>query len=368
MAFVEQPNGFLMPPPMSGSQLEFLARNKPAETVTSRPASSALLCIDSEDRFRDYEAKRAAVYTDYNGSPYDFQITKNESMMSGFMTRLGVTEVTFPWVIPNINPYTSKIQVGYSVGGAPTTTVTIELVEGFYTPKDIAATLQIAIRAQTGIATFVMTYGADDLPNFQYAGNPGVAGTSIGFQPMPYNSAAYPYGKTTKQLFDLLGFSTSVPPNLTGNNIVQDAQVAPSASAIPAGSTNKYFYGGDTFAQSIRYIDIVCSQLTYNQGLKDTMSQTIARDTLCRLYIAQDGGDILTSQPNDVTFSPIGTYPTTIHRQFAVPKYIQWTPNQPVPGGLRFEVYDDAGNNLIGASSFSTQYSDWSMTLLVSEN
>jgi hypothetical protein len=47
---------------------------------------------------------------------------------------------------------------------------------------------------------------------------------------------------------------------------------------------------------------------------------------------------------------------------------IQWTPNQPVPGGLRFEVYDDAGNNLIGASPLEEQLSDWSMTLLVTEN
>ena len=363
---MEPPNTFLMPQPFSASHQEFLSRNKPASTVTSRPASSALLAIDSEDRFIDYEAKRAAKNTDYNGSPYDFQITKNESMMSGFMTRIGVTEVTFPWVIPNIGPYTDKIRVGYSVGGAPVTEVLVELQQGYFTPAQIAAALQVAIRALTGITTFVMTYGADDLPNFQYAGNPGTPGTEIGFQPMPYNSAAYPYGKTTKQLFDLLGFTTSVLPDITGNNIVQDAQV--NGSAIPAGGPNKYLYGIDTFCQSIRYIDIVCSQLTYNQGLKDTMSQTVARDTLCRLYIAQDGGDILTSQPGDATFSPIGTYPTTIHRQFAVPKYIQWTPNQPVPGGLRFEVYDDAGNNLIGASSFISQYSDWSMTLLVSEN
>jgi hypothetical protein len=367
MAFVEQPNGFLMPPPMSGSQLEFLARNKPAETVTSRPSSSSLLCIDSEDRFGDYEAKRAAIYSDYNGSPYDFQITKNESMMSGFMTRLGVTEVTFPWVIPNINEYTSKIQVGWAVTPAADQFATITLRAGFFTPAELATQMQAAVRAATGIATFVMTYGADGLANFQYAGNPGVIGTKIGFLPMPYNSAAYPYGKTTKQLFDLLGFTTSVPPNTDGDNNVKDAQV--SGLAIPPGGPNKYSYGADTLCQSIRYIDIVCSQLTYNQGLKDTMSQTIARDTLCRLYIALDGPDSGSAkQPDAADFQPYGTYPMTIHRQFSAPKYVQWTPNQPVPGGLRFEIYDDAGNNLVNASPLFPQYSDWSMTLLVSEN
>jgi hypothetical protein len=365
MAFMEPPNTFLVPPPMSASHLEFLARNKPASTVTSRPASSALLAIDSEDRFGDYEAKRAAVYTDYNGSPYDFQITKNESMMSGFMTRIGVTEVTFPWVIPNINEYTSKIQVGWAIGAGPVSYQTITLRSGFFTPQELATTMQGAVRSITGIATFVMTYAADGLANFQYAGNPGTPGTLIGFQPLPYNSAAYPYGKTTKQLFDLLGFTTGG----LGNDVVQDAQNASGAVNIPPSSSNKFLYGAETFCQSIRYIDIVCSQLTYNQGLKDTMSQTIARDTLCRIYIALDSPDSGSAQqPSDAAFQPYGTYPMTIHRQFAVPKYVQWTPNQPVPGGLRFEVYDDAGNNLVFASPLIQQYSDWSMSLLVSEN
>ena len=355
----------LMPAVMSGSQQEFLARDKPAKTAVSRPVSSSLLAIDSEDRFPDYIAKRNSQYTDYNGSPYDFQITKNESMMSGFMTRLGVTEVVFPWVIPNINQYTNKILVGYAVGAGPVTTALIDLRTGFYTPAELAATLQAVVRAITPFVNFSMTYGTDGLPNFLYAGNPGVAGSLIGFQPLPYNSAEYPYGSTTKQLFDVLGFSTTA----LSNDVVQDAQTASGAIAIPAGSTNKFLYGGDTFAQSIRYIDIVCNQLTYNQGLKDTMSQTIARDTLCRLYVAQDGStDALTSGPGDATFAPVGTYPFTIHRQFNTPKMIQWTPNQPVPGGLRFEVYDDAGNNLVGASSLFEQLSDWSMTLLVTEN
>jgi len=364
---MEPPSSFLMPPPMSASHQEFLARNKPASTVTSRHPSSALLCIDSEDRFGDYEAKRAATYSDYNGSPYDFQITKNESMMSGFMTRIGVTEVTFPWVIPNINEYTSTIQVSWAIGTGPTSTATITLRAGFFTPQELATNMQGAVRAVTGIATFVMTYAADGLANFQYAGNPGTAGTKIGFLPMPYDSAAYPYGKTTKQLFDLLGFTTSVPPNTDCDNNVKDAQVY--GIAIPPGGPNKYLYGADTLCQSIRYVDIVCSQLTYNQGLKDTMSQTIARDTLCRIYVALDSPDSGNAQqPSDAAFQPYGTYPMTIHRIFNTPKYVQWTPNQPVPGGLRFEVYDDAGNNLVNASPLVQQYSDWSMTLLVSEN
>lgn len=363
MSFVSPPASFLMPPPISGTQQEFLARNKPAKTQVQRPPSSSLLCIDSEDRFEDYVAKRQASYTDINGSPYDFQITKRESMMSGFMTRLGVTEVVFPWVIPNINLYTQSIIFKWAIGAGPINQILITLNVGFLLPSQLAAGLQAAVRALTPLSAFTMTYGQTKNPNFEYAGAPGVAGTLVGWDPLPYNSATYPFDSSTKQLFDVLGFSQA---GGLSNSVVQDAENATNVSIIGG---NPFLYGGDTFAQSIRYIDIVCSQLTYNQGLKDTMSQKVARDTLCRLYVANDGaGDILGSEPQDATFAPVGTYPFTIHRQFATPKMIQWTPNQPVPGGLRFEVYDDAGNNLVGASSQVEQLSDWGMTLLVTEN
>lgn len=363
-SFVQPPASFLMPAPISGHQQEFLARDKPAMTQVQRPASTSLLVIDSEDRFPDYNAKRNAVYTDYNGSPYNFQITKNESMMSGFMTRIGVTEVVFPWVIPNINQYTNKIIFKYAIGSGAVTSTTITLNVGFYTPSQLATALQAAVRAiDASLVNFVMTYGLTKNPNFDYAGHPGTAGVLVGWDPLPPNTTAYPYDLNTKQLFDLLGFTSA---GGLSNSTTQDAENATNVAVI---NGNPFLYGGDTFCQSIRYIDIVCSQLTYNQGLKDTMSQKISRDTLCRLYIAQDGAsDALASGPQDATFAPVGTFPITIHRQFSTPKMIQWTPNQPVPGGLQFEVYDDTGRNLVEASAFVEQLSDWSMTLLATEN
>ncbi len=150
----------------------------------------------------------------------------------------------------------------------------------------------------------------------------------------------------TKQLFDVLGFSNTNTSHTTEG------------------------VGGSTFAQSIRYIDIVCSQLTYNQALKDTMSQQVSRDTLCRLYVADPvtPADVDASSPD---FTPSGTVPFTIVRQFDTPKYIQWTPNQPIGGSLKFEVFDDTGRNLsdyIPFPDISPNMIDWSMTLLVSEN
>jgi len=322
------------------------------DAVTERSPAYAILAIDSEDRFKDYIAARTAgdTFGTYNNSPYDFQITKNESMMNGFFTRLALTEVNMPWTIPNINATTQEIIVKWQVGAGPDLSANVILNAGFYRPSEIAATLEEKIRAlAVDLSGFTMDYGngqsAVSIPVFSYDAGP--IGTKIAFLPLPYNTSDYSFPSTTKQLFDLLGFTDA-------NSVLAE--------------------GGDghmTYCQTTRYVDIVCSQLTYNQALKDTMSQPTARDTLCRLYLG-DGPYTGTStmDPTDPDFCPPGCAPFTIYRQFTNPKFIRWLPNQPVQGNLRFTIYDDNGvalNEVLAEDLYSFG-SNWSMTLLVSED
>ena len=304
-----------------------------SHATTVRPSSNALLLIDSEDRFKDYDEARAA--TDYNASPYDFTITKNQSLMNGSFTRLAVTEVTFPWTIPNIKAKTNKIQLLYTDRTGEVQSAVVIIPVGFYTPAELATMLETKLNAAVvGLTGIGVSYALDDRPRFEFI---PPTGTSIGFAPMPYNIAAYQYPPTTKQLFDLLGLT---------------------AASTTVSATN--FYGNTSFAQAIRYVDIVCPQLTYNQAVKDTMSQPISRDSLCRIYLGDLGnsGDFTT-----VGFSPPGCAPGVIHRQFNPAKYIQWDPAQPVPGFLQFQVVDDAGAVLDAAYG-----ADWSLTMQASEN
>jgi len=312
---------------------------------TIRPASTALLTIDSEDRFTSYEQKRIS-FTGYNSSPYDFTISKNESLMNGFFTRLAVTEVVFPTnAIPNISRTTNVINIEYASGGT-TYNSTITLPEGFYTPIALETALQSTIAGTNALlSAFTMVYGVNTgisiLPQFRYkTNNPAV---TIAFHPLPYNSVAYPYPNTTKQLFDLLAF----------NNINE-------APAVGGG-------GGATNCEGTRYVDIVCPQLSYNQPLKDTSSQEIVRDALCRIYLVPNSYDN-TFEPNTADYTPPGTVPTTIYRNFAQPKQIAWVPNQPI-GQLTFQVYDDNGALLVPAGpNFFIDNIEWSMTLQVTEN
>lgn len=319
--------------------------------ITQRPPSTSLLAIDSEDRFTDYSGARAVSRVGYNvlnATPYNFTISKAESLLNGFLTRLAVTEINMPWAIPNINIKTNTIQWSAQVGSAPVTTGVITLYTGFYTPSQLAAAFQTAVRFATGINTFTITYGntlsaQGNTPSFAY--RTGTPGTDIAFAPMPYNTTVYPYNSNTKQLFDLLGFINA------SNSILAEFAIQ-----------NRF-----TFCQSFRYVDVVANVLTYNQSLKDTMSQAIARDSLCRIYLGDANlpGNVDPSAPG---FCPPGCAPFTIYRNFATPKQIQWLGNQPVPGKLEFQVYDDTGDLLSNAIGADGEYLDWSMTLLVSEN
>lgn len=319
-------------------------RNYSAEekALTNRPASSALLAVDAFDRYTNYLEARD---TDVIKPAYAFTINKSESLMNGFFTRIGVSEVVFPWTIPNINPMTQEIVVEYTVGAGPVQTANIILEHSFLTPAQLAARLQIEIRAlDAGLAAFTMTYGVKsvglaypvNLPVFQYmTNNPN---TDIAFHPVAGGDP------NRKQMFDLLGFTDEVETRqLEG-------------------------FGEATYAQATRYIDIVCSQLTNNQALKDTMTQRTARDVLCRVYLGDAASIQSTVSPSSAAFCPPGCAPTIIYKNFTVPKFIQWLPNQPVPGNLKFEVFDDSGYNLDDMAPVEGESADWSLTLLVSEN
>ena len=331
-----------------------MATYKATETVTTRPSSTSLLTIDSEDRYNgDYTISRfAREGPGQNISPYDFTINKKESLMNGFFTRIAVTELVMNWAVPNINIKSSTIKVIAVTGTITYFTITVP--QGFYTPKELAAALQSAVRSGSGglLNGAVVTYGATGFPVFGYGVGSGSTATSMAFVPMDYNSITYPYPATTKQLFDVLGF--------TGNN------------TIPASGN---IYGITSFAQWCRYVDIVSPQMTYNQPLKDTSTQPVSRDALCRVYLDQITGAFNQNIANldGDAFTPTGCTPFVIYRNFASPKQINWTPNQPV-GQLTFQVYDDTGSLLSEVLPSATPVSnqptaaDWMMTLQVSEN
>ena len=112
-----------------------------------------------------------------------------------------------------------------------------------------------------------------------------------------------------------------------------------------------------------KYLDFVSSQLTYNQELKDSSTNTDVRDTLCRWYMSVD------NIPNNRDTYGFPIYleytPFSISKLYPFPKQIKWDPTMPV-GQLQFQVYattyDTNETQLLDVNRY-----EWRMTLQVSE-
>lgn len=310
--------------------------------ITVRPSSTAVFAVDSSDRYASYQARAAAPT-----SPYAFQITRNESLLNGFFHRIALTEVVFPYYIPNINAKTDSIL--FSDNGAALQVITIP-TPGFYTPAQLAAQLEGLLQAATGNALLTVSYNAGV---FTFATNNAdtIAFARGNFGGLGANLNEF-------QLYDLLALSG---PGVNGRQTDATSQIS-----------------GVSRCRYTEYIDIVCSQLTYNQDLKDGSSDPIVRDMIARIYIEDETSPVVPVYKTAAPAGPVmpydtaipGTYPFTIYRKFPHPKQIQWNNEQPL-GNLTFEVYDDKGQLLsshLGAIYPDSTMPDWRMTLLVSEN
>jgi hypothetical protein len=251
---------------------------------------------------------------------------------------MGITEISFPMTLPNVDGSTARMAVLYTPVAGVETAAVYAPTPGFYTPSEIAAALQVFIRAlDPSLATSTVVYGINGNPQFLIT---VPAGATISFAPIATSGGPpFPYDQNQIQLYDMFGFTLA--------NALAQSQI---------------IIGNFTFFQKYQYLDIVSTLLTGNQNLKDSTTSPVDRNILCRLYVDYETTYVV--PPNDPAFAPAGTVPFTIYRKFPVPKFVQWDVKQPV-GQLNFQVFDQDGFLIRSDPQF--QDSDWKMSVLVSE-
>lgn len=275
------------------------------QTITFRQPATANLMIDSRDRVEAQYLR-----------PWNFQITKKQSIQNGFFTRIGTTEVVLEWIEPNISSDLSNNFLSVDVSGATgvLNDHIVSLPSGFYTVKQVLDSLVIELNDLSGTTGSTFSVVA--------------SGTTYGIQ---INTGVWTVNDTVLNNFLTLlsNVSTSLNVPLSPN------------------------------LQSVRYLDFVSSQLTYNQNLKDNSTNSNNRDVLCRWYFADDVPEAV-----DAYGFPIymGYRPFMRRRLFNPPKQINWSSQQPI-GNIAFEVYADNG---VLVQTYNG--SDWLMTLQLSEN
>lgn len=290
--------------------------------VPIRQPSTANLMADSQDRTSGATAA-------------DFTISRKNSILNGFFTRIGVTEVVLEWFEPNLNTDESVSFSFTESGGADVLCI---IPFGFYTVETLLRQIAISMTAASLAEGQSRTYtSASVIPGSAYITVTGSFTFSIDTVP-GFNTIA-----------NRLGFSTNV---------------AAKTHFVGEVSTNAGGNGWTPDLRQYRYIDITSSSLTYNQDLKDASTAQSVDNILCRWYFAWP------TQPQlDGYGFPIlqGYTAFTERRTFNPPKQIKWASNMPI-GQIQFRVtWTPPGNSSVPQTLPADTQFDWLMTLQVSE-
>jgi hypothetical protein len=313
----------------------------PAEKgVPQRPPSIANLMVDSADRFTSTIGAGSWLnpgQTVNLGSPFNFTIQRNNSILNGYFTRIGATEMVLEWNIPNITTALSNTNLNWYVP-ATSTMYSTTIITGNYNVDTLAkqvATQMTASGPGGGTIYSLSTLG----PGATYEAN----------------QAAIVSNST---------FRISTPTLLAQKLFIP--QLAQSALTTQLLANN-------IDLRPFRYLDFTCGDLTYNQSVKDTATNKTSRDVLVRWYFDWDSPEAVDSlgYPIHQSYQAFNE-----RRLFNPPKQIRWIPNQPI-GNMTFVVYDPKGNDV--SSYISTDLSNgivglvasaptnWLMTLQASE-
>lgn len=261
----------------------------PSESGTPiRQPSTANLMVDSNDKTGQ--------------TVWSFNINRPNSILNGYFTRIGLTELQLKWDIPAISNDLSSNTIAIDVSGQTLRTITFGNSQ-VITAAAVIDALVTRVNDLSGSNGFFLkvvgynTASGNVNYNTQLQGNVKGGGTSGGY--FRFNSGilsrALGINSTTYQLY---------------------AQPYPDL-------------------RPFRYIDFVSRQLTYNQALKDASTNPAYVDVLQRWYFSDDQTTAI-----DKYGFPIyqGYNNFAIRRTFNPPKQILWQPNQPI-GQLSFEIY-----------------------------
>lgn len=299
---------------------------------TIRQPSNAFLLVDSFDRRQTADITDVSVG---NIQPLNnFVLQKRQPYLTGYFNRLAVSEIRFPFVSPNVNARNNKIRCKIGSGSF----VTVTLDEAFYTPTDLAASLQIELNNSLPGNNFQVVYN-DAEANFAIT-----ASNAFTIAPFQYGSSI----RTQKGLYFMMNMGLNL--NLSDTN------------AIGLPSANM---------QYTAYIDICSRTLTQYQQVKDNSSrENQSPGVLCRLYLNNFCNENLGDGATSAKLVWPGCRPQMIYRSFPAPKFASWSPGQFIDQ-IDIQLFDDAGEPLYyyGVdNNGNDSANDFQITLLASEN
>jgi hypothetical protein len=277
------------------------------------PWTNASIVLNSRDSSR----------ITYNNLTFN---AEGQNIIQGQVDSIAVSEVNFPYDIPNIQSGFNFFTLSNLAPAGPDYDLNIVIPPGFYTGIELAAAIDAEILVQ-GTAAGV---AAGDLPLVTYTQTENLfAMTSPAAPSAPRFSvwnvqspATFPAQQSLvtrvyKDILSIMGYYTEQNP------------------VIIAGQP---FISGSAPLAFTQYIDICSPKLCQFQYFRDGTTTNLARrsDVICRLYIST----------NIAVEATEGTRPFVINRQFQNARVMRWTADNSV-GSIDIQLYDDTGQPLL---------------------
>lgn len=263
--------------------------------VSQRAASVAVFTVDSSDR-RAFDIDGSRV----DNTPVNkFIISKPQTLINGYFTRIALTELNFPWDVPNVNATNNTFTVILTAGQPYDGQYTVSVPEAFYTPSELAIALENALNAKmveiNATAEFVFDVSIGNNQNFIIENT-----EADGIFAIILKNAGQ-----QDDLCNLMGFS-DIPAEINGSPLVAALK----------------FTGAYASMLYTPFIDIASNNLTKKQDVSDSSSSfNTGRSLLARIYLTREGiQQINTSDEEQV----LGCRPFTIYKEFTTPKQIYW--------------------------------------------
>jgi hypothetical protein len=366
------------------------------ETKVARNPATQYLVINSKDR---NQTSSTGVYSK---QPWNqFRLQRPQALMQTYATRMLVSEINFPYYIPNVNPLTNRFWIiGLDNDNEIPTLYQVTLVTGFYAATSGDALFNLE---------FVIANILNQTPGYSQSGSIVNLAGGGGKLLAPPEVNYLPNG--TFEWLDQGGsfslFFYNPCPLLTGEGtiplVIPPLQAAPTETQYNSSASLLNMMGMDygqviglpitvgvvgnpTTLQYTQYIDIVSDKLhQYTTNRDGNSDNFFSRNLLCRLYISDEASNVVQGFQSQaagnaflINFIPGVNAPMIIHRQFKNPKAVMWNKEASVDW-LDISVYDQYGNlvpvipynqNLASYNyppTFFT-YPDFQITLLASEN
>ncbi len=337
------------------------------KTVTARPPATQLLTLNSQDRLQynlSFNSPTPTTDVRVRRQPWNkFILQRPQPLMGAFATRIGVTEVRFPWYVPNVNASNNQIWLSLVDEEGALSTYQITVNPRFFTGGDLAEALNSIITGSPLFGFYTVVAGPVAIinplyyPVFLFDQQTG----QFTFTPNPVVGAyLYAYNPVSTPLNPLQYYNSPSLALLMGFDVVQVSGQLDLLIPIVGNPTSLCY---------TQYVDIVSDKLNqYAKSRDGSSDNNFNRSLLCRIYVGQE------SSIEQLTNVPACCGAFTIYRQFKNPKMIEWNKEASIDW-VDISVYDQYGNLLPlptillpGATAQTGAYPDFQITLTATQD